>query len=51
MSSLVLRYPSLTVSFLPSRRERQISRAVRTLFARVSRRQVKRTLRNLIRQA
>ncbi len=47
MSSQALRFHTLTLLFLPMRRERRLGQFARDLRLRVSRRRVKMLLRNL----
>jgi hypothetical protein len=48
MSTATLRYHLFTVSFLPARRDRLISAAVRTMKTRVSRRRFRKAARYLV---
>ena len=48
MSTLTLRYHATALSFIPHRRDREVSKAVRQLRVRISRRRFKQALRSAI---
>ncbi len=48
MSTATLRHQAITLSFLPGRRDRQISHSFKTLCMRASRRRIKQVVRGFV---